>query len=508
MFGGETTGEDGSEDEKQLAEIDSADVGKMQATVDAMAATRRGEQGVASETRMEESFVGFYVDTRPAPVAARPTPPFATAQMEGALGDDDEEIIVYVAPHPRIGLSRATTPAPVTSAVEFITTTSILTGRELTERRTTANTAIATLPSVIETDLLSEEPSARENTQAVPASAMEPQDTEAGTIPEPPSLDSISFSFESSSRKKQTRKLFPVGGPRSLLQRSKKPRRRMPRHLGAFGAAVSEAQLQREGRARDPREAEQRRGDSDVNFGESSDDEVEGISNGLGAMDLDADAETSVEAMKSFVKSMSAEGSRHITIDDIADEERMKVEDAEHQKRGSSEESEADDSGEGEDVEDESEEEDEDGSDEAVVHAAERELMGEDRESEDDGEEEDEEEYTSSDDGNSPKAGFQVRLAKMRARQSGRTDGKGKGRQVEESSDEDMDINVTWADDDEYYIAEIQVYSHLDSSLLLAENITHRTCWMQTRIFYRTETERSSSKLLRMATSRTMNLPL
>lgn len=470
MFGGEPEGGDGgnrSEDEEQIEEIDFADVGKMQATVDAIAATMSGEQAFAPESKMKETSSCFYVDTTPAPVAARSIP-VATARME-VLGDDDEEIIVYVAPHPRISLSRTTTPAPVTSTLETITTTSILTGRELTERHTITNTTISTLPSVPETNLPSEEPSAHEsaheNTQEATTFAIESQEVEASVIAEPPSLDSMSFSFEPSSRKKQARKLFPVGGPRSLLQRSKKPRRRMPRHLGAFGAAVSEAQLQREGRARDPREAEQRRGDSDVNFGESSDDEVEDVLNGVGAMDLDADAEISVEAMKSFVKSMGAEGSRHITMDDIADAERIKAEDAEQQKGRSNRESEAGDSEENQDNEDASEDEDEGRSDaemEAVVRATERELIGEDSETEEnEDEDDDDDEDASSDDGDSPKAGFKARLARMRARQHGRTDVKGKGRQLEESSDEDMDINVTWADDDEDFIAKIQVCSRL-----------------------------------------------
>lgn len=465
-------GEDGSGDEGQLEEIDSTDVGKMQAEVDAIAATMTSAQTSTSQTKtVEEAFAGFYVDTTPTPVATQPRPSVPTDRMEGVLGDDDEEIIVYVAPHPRISLSRTTTPAPVTESVQTITTTSILTGRELTESHTTETTSISTLPSVPETEVPSEEPSAHENTQELPAAPVaETQATEPASIAEPPSLDSISFSFEA-SRKRQIRKLFPVGGPRSLLQRSKKPRRRTPRHLGAFGAAVSEAQLQREGRARDPREAEQRRGDSDVNFGESSDDEVEEVSIGIGAIDMDADAEISVEAMKSFVKSMSAEGSRHITMDDIADGERLRAEDAEQRRQGSSRDSAADDIEDDDDGEEESEDESDEDM-EAVIHAAERELIGEDiaseeedddeDEDEDEEEDEDEDEEVSSDDGHSPKAGFQARLARMRAGKYGQNKGKGKGRQVEESSDEDMEMNLAWADEDEDFIAEIQVCLSLD----------------------------------------------
>ena len=500
-------GENGSGDEEQLEEIDFTDVGKMQAEEDAIAATMTHAQTQSQATK--ETFSGFYVDTTPTPVAARPAPSIAADRMEGALGDDDEEIIVYVAPHPRISLSRATTPAPVTEAVETLTTTSILTGRELTESQTTKTISKSTLPSVPEAEVLSEARWTHENTQELPMPDAEPGATESAPSVNPPSLDAISFSFET-SRKSQARKLFPVGGPRSLLQRSKKPRRRTPRHLGAFGAAVSEAQLQREGQARDPREAEQRRGDSDVNFGESSDDEIEEVSTGIGAMDLDADAEISVEAMKSFVKSMSAEGSRHITMDDIADEERMKAEDAEQRGRRDGD---VDDSEENEDVEDGSEDEAKDPSDEemeAVIHAAEQELIGEDSdEGASDEDEDDDDEDVSSDDGQSPRAGFQARLARMRVGQNGQKNAKGKGRQVEGSSDEDMEINVTWADEDEDFITEIQACWYLDCSRTFVLYCAHRTCLMQMQTFCRTETRgrgRSTSGPLRMATSRTMSL--
>ncbi len=84
---------------------------------------------------------------------------------------------------------------------------------------------------------------------------------------------------------------------------------------------------------KNPRRAEQRRGDSDVNWGDSdSDDGVEQLSTGVGDMEIDEGID--LAAMKKFVHSMSAEGSRHVTMDDVADMERMRQEDEEEPVRG------------------------------------------------------------------------------------------------------------------------------------------------------------------------------
>ncbi|KAH9932509.1 uncharacterized protein B0H18DRAFT_985975 [Fomitopsis serialis] len=414
---------------RHLEEIDFADVGKLQAEVDAIASTMSIE---------ESDFRWLFVDTTPTPVAARPHHTAMTDRIEGALGED-EEIIVYVAPHPR--LSRATTPAPVAETVETITMTSILTGRQLTKSHETHTSASTPLPSVPEGTIPPEVPSASQNVQEVAeATPTTPQPTELPSVPSPPPFEAISFSFESSSRKKQTRKLFP---------RSKKARRRTPRRFGAFGALASEAQAQREGRERDPRESEQRRGDSDVNFGDTSDEDIEQVSNGIGAMELDA--EISVDAMKSFVQSMNAEGSRHITMDDIADGERMRAEDEQGATPTSSRGSD------GESEEDDAQHKDEEL--EGALAAEERALIGEESEEEDEDE--------SSDEEDTPRAGFRARLARMRARDNGRGKGKGKARQVDDSSDEDMD-NVALADEDEAFIAEIQ--EMLDANVHILSN--------------------------------------
>jgi hypothetical protein len=111
--------------------------------------------------------------------------------------------------------------------------------------------------------------------------------------------------------------------------------------FGSFGAIMSEAQLRGDdeqfGKGKDPRWEERRRGDSDIDWGDTDEDDdgggavrvaddVDEVSNGMGAMELDSDID--VDAMKAFVKGMSVNGGRHVTMDDIADEERMRLEDA------------------------------------------------------------------------------------------------------------------------------------------------------------------------------------
>ncbi|KAI0935411.1 hypothetical protein AcW1_008665 [Taiwanofungus camphoratus] len=418
----------------QLEEIDFTDVGRLQAEVDATSAlnvtekTEDGEPGVGAggsrltargfvttaeepAVAVEEMATGFYVDTSPTSLEApQAEESIIVDRMEGVLGDtsqEEEEIIVYVAPHPRCGRAKPPSRGATTSPAVHPRTSSVI--------------------SLTAHDQLPKPPTNNDV-------------TEAPVIPIPPSFESISFSFNETPRKKQARRTFPVGGPRSLLKRSKRIRRKSLRGFSSFGAMMSEAHLQEEVRERDPRQSEQRRGDSDVNWGDSDSDAVgiagdaiEDLSTGFGAMELDG--EMSLEAMKSFVDSMSADGSRHITMDDIADLERMKREDADElDDKGNTHSSDGESGGSvNEEVE-------------LVVNAEERALIGEDI---DEDEDEDDE---SSDDEDTPRTGFKARLAKIRAN--------AKGKQKEEmyahSSDEAMSVQMTWADKDEDFFAKIE----------------------------------------------------
>lgn len=433
----EASAGDESGEEEQIEEIDFADVGKIQAEVDATAALlAAGQQprapAEASEVAVvEEKFTGFWVDTTPTPVARQTTSETVLVdRVNGVLGEcppDDEEIIVYVAPHPRTG---RITPAPqqsLTHPIEEMQTTSVITGVEISETRR-------------EDIEISE---TREDVELVepPASTAESPPGESSVAPPPPDFEAVSFSFEQTPRKRQTRKVFPVGGPRSLLQRSKKARRRSLRGFGAFGAMREEARL----RERDPRESEQRRGDSDVNWGDSSDEGIEELSNGIGTMELDEGI--SLNAMRSFVQSMSADGSRHLTMDDVADMERIKAEDEE--AAGKDEDSTAEDGQ--EDFSSSSEKEDDDDELERAVDAEERHLVGEDAGDAGDSEDEDEEE--SSDDEDTPRTSFQARLKKVRDRAYKRKADAEDG----DSSDEAMSVQMTRRDEDDAFFAEIEV---------------------------------------------------
>jgi hypothetical protein len=107
--------------------------------------------------------------------------------------------------------------------------------------------------------------------------------------------------------------------------------------FGSFGAILSEARLRDddERERKSARWESRRKDDSDVDFGDDDEDGalvndgVDEVSIGLGGMDLDPDLEPDLEAMKGFVQSMSAEGSQHRTIDEIQDEEQMRIEDEE-----------------------------------------------------------------------------------------------------------------------------------------------------------------------------------
>jgi len=252
---------------------------------------------------------GFYIDTKPFTATFKEeTISVERVDDDALLGEDD--IIVYVAPHPRLNKLQ---PPVAVKPVPSLPSTSILTGTPL-------------------------------NSTAF-------QNVGTPSLPQAPAFESVSFSFANSpSPRKQprTRPAFTVGERVKIKTKARKKearaaRRRLERRamFGQFGAIMSEAQLrsgEHLGKGRDTRWEERRRGDSDVDWGDTDCEEVgaaecEEVSNGFGAMELDSDFD--IEAAKAFVKGMSANGGRHVTMDDLADEERMRQEDAEGRpKRG------------------------------------------------------------------------------------------------------------------------------------------------------------------------------
>jgi hypothetical protein len=452
----EVDGEDGaqSKDEEELEEIDFADIGRLQAEIDAAAAAgilpgpsraavvevqqrftgfRIEEQTTtasASETHMEivsneeqESAEPlFFIDTNPAPVfnphdhpAPMPIDRLGSATSYPGVADSDDEEIVYVAPHPRHGRSLMS-PAIATSELPptfSFPTTSILTG---------TTSVLATLEEA------ADEP-------AIPAPVEKP------VIPSAPAFGSIAFSTINAATPPRRLPERRVGHkPRSLLgSRARRQVRTGRKIFGGMGTAALERE---ESQLRDSRRSERRRGDSDLDWGDEE-DEAEDVD-----MEVDMDADVSVEAMQSFVRSMGQAGSRHVTMEDVEIEARIRLEDAE-EERGS---------GSSDDSEDDAE---------VVFDREEKHLVGEalGEDSEDDGEDDDDDSDSDDDDEDDGPQTFQARLDRLRKQSAARASGKGKGKGKATASDEedDFDKQFLWedglGDEEDEYLNTVQVRS-------------------------------------------------
>lgn len=401
--------------------------------------------------------------------------------ISGIPEADDEEI-VYVAPHPRAG---PVTPTEERAIFESLPTTSILTGLTPSLEPpeiivpSTASTVDAVAYSMVKSGateiaatssekdepmelfIIDSTPSAVSNIEAVEPSTMIFQDSEVVAVEESvlstgipeksstameeeitpvvvpaPAFESFSFQRLFSTPSKLERKTNPVKTPRSLLNRSRSIRSaRKLHHFGSYGALLSEAHLQEEASVikKDPRRNEQRRGDSDVDWGDGSDGDegVEEISNGMGGMEIDSELDP--KAMARFAQSMSAEGSRFVSMDDIEDVKRIQREDEEDD----------DESG------DSSEEDEEQ---EAVVRKEERSLVGEEEYVEDDSEDSSDDEDAS--------GSFQARLARIREADKGKQRADAEFDDGENEDDDlEMALEMSWADQDEKFLAHIQVCS-------------------------------------------------
>ncbi len=243
--------------------------------------------------------------------------------------------------------------------------------------------------------------------------------------PTAPALPSLSFS---PSPQKIARRPHPAHSKTKskLKERRQAAWARERRGSGSFaalGANVAEAQLYE---GKDPRQDERRRGDSDVDWGDETDHEVDEVASGVDGMDLDPELELDVEVLKRFAGGVDA---NFKTMDDIDDEEKIRKEDEDD---GSSE----------------SESENDDDEDEESVRRAIEEdeaMMLGDSDAEED---------------LSPNSSFQRRLQRMR--EGSNSKGAGKSRQADEdadSSDDEDDFfrNKTWAEKDDDFIAHIHV---------------------------------------------------
>lgn len=257
---------------------------------------------------------------------------------------------------------------------------------------------------------------------------------------------------------------------------------------------MDERRARKEGREVDPRRDEQRRGESDVDWGDEDEDheanededeedglrEVEG---GIGGMEIDdggsegggedggmqVDEEVDLQAMQAFVRGMSAEGSRHVTIDDLDDEEMIRREDAEERTRG----------GRGSSGQEKEEDEDEDGDemDEEMVkvlEAEERELIAEAEDAIDDVEEDSDEDSSDSDDDNPPSSSFQARLERVRERARGRPILDMLEEELDAEND-DFEPGFKWeSGDDEDLVAQVQEFLDENEEILAGRDKKQR----------------------------------
>ena len=410
--GGDESQTHGVSDAEEIEEIDFQDMGKMLKQVEVAAALPAASVGLVDNTitvsAVEERFTGFFIDTKPTPVSDRsPTDNIAIERVGGDLPlgavDESDDIIVYVAPHPRSTKASPMENVPSSSNQRL----------ESSEQTPTAQATFS---------------------NAAPPMTFTSTSTAASTSVTP---------------KHKIRQL--AARPHSLRKDPRLnsiDRRREQRHamFGSFGAILSEAHLREEAHERDPRRSEQRRGDSDVDWGDDSDGDAgsgvektdtadEEMSSGLEGMEIDADLDPA--AMKAFVQGMSGQ---HLTMDDLADAERMRMED---------------DDDDGSDESDTSEEDEEL---EEIVGVEESALVAEPRDKSGGEDESDaeEDEDDSSDEEETPKRGFQARLQRIREKAKGRPALGLLDDEADKDDDDNFSPEFAWGEDDAL-VAEVQV---------------------------------------------------
>ncbi|KAJ8518020.1 hypothetical protein ONZ45_g4880 [Pleurotus djamor] len=446
----------GAADEEELAEIDFNDLDKLaqlpeikteqteiitEQTFTGIRMTETIEDPIedmvvdqstiqAPQKQETEQKPTFFIDTDPTPSQSKPILhqyDRVDSTLAGPLGqpnDDDEEEIVYVAPHPRLS-SQPSTVA------------------------TTPSQTIKPLP---------------------PTTSIPPQLTT-----ETPSISNLKFSFAPSPRKQPRQAPVFTASARTKtivkqrVRQGRVNRKKAASGFGVYGAMMSEAQLRGEEHIKDPRWDERRRGDSDIDWGDE-DDEVDnagttgggtggGVIEGAEGMDVDPELEPDIDALRSFVRSMGAQASNQVTMDDVADMEMMRAEDEDEDDGGSKGSSGDEAEARGEDGESGSSDEELD----AAVNAEEELIISEsldvnlsikDDDEEEDDDDEDDEDESEDEDEDDPQGNFQARLQRIRSNAKG----KAKALVPDSDDDEDEDEDNGWsrADEDDEFIEKIQ----------------------------------------------------
>jgi hypothetical protein len=359
----------------------------------------------------EDAAPVFVVDTAPGPVASALKPPeiivdssFMGSAPLGEAADDD--IIVYVAPHPRLGRDNVTDPSPPIPASE----------------------PSFPLPDVSVTQVTSPpHPSVSTPIDGFPISFVPPVDSHLVLAKQVQARDKIGLKPTPRSRKM-------VKKERAAARRRKE--RNAMFSMTSVGLSMEERSALQEGSTiqNDPKYAERRRGDSDVDWGTDDESAIEGVRSGIGDMDLDGDVDD-IAAFAPFARGVEGlAGEEVMTIADFDDASRMREEDEVDTDEGQ------------EDVVDTGESQEEEG----VFSAEERKEIGENGDVD----------SSHSSEEDTPRRSFQGRLQRIRAKAAVK-----RVTYASSSSDEEKDSEVesiskqgrSWADRDDDYLEHIEV---------------------------------------------------
>ncbi|KIY51030.1 hypothetical protein FISHEDRAFT_71324 [Fistulina hepatica ATCC 64428] len=281
------------------------------------------------------------------------------------------------------------------------------------------------------------------------SSAVLPYNPVVGTSA-PLDVSAMTFSFMPSPTKQPQHPVIHTPHDRTrakLLDRRRRSARKRNAGLRAkfssFGAAFAEAQLQGE----DPNFVLRRRGDSDLDWG---DEDKSSPSPDAEGMDVDPDIEAG--AMKRFAASMDAQNSNHMTMDDIADLSMMKIEDEDDAK-----------------VSDEDSDKDDDFN--LAFEADENIMVGD---SEIDGSTEEDDDFEMDETASSS---FQRRLARIRqaAHEKRNTPLDWQNFSDLKNSDDDSELNASWAERDDDFITHIQDLIDENNDFLRGNNRKKRS---------------------------------
>jgi hypothetical protein len=355
-----------------VVEIEGFEVEAASSKNDACTGIKMAQDQITTK-KVEESFMGDRIDIKPSPVQDSLTPTHHIPVDTHILGEDfedDDEIIVYVAPNPRKGMHLSSS-VPSSSA------------------------PVVTIPPLADSEPVSGQVQQGTNDLPSPTASHAEPTLEHISTPSSHRLPPVLMSGDVSNA-------APSGSSRSVRQvrRRRVSKRRVKRHdtFGSFGTIRAEAAL----REVDPQQDEQRRGDSDVDWGGSTSEGS--LEDGGMLVDHDVDVYT----MEAFVKGMSIAGSAQVTADDLEDEARIR---AEHEDEGKSY---GESANEGDGSTDQYYEESElAGETRIMLISDEGDIAIEDDlvESEDEGTSEEEE---------SPRGSFQARLERLRKQTMGR----------------------------------------------------------------------------------------